>query len=102
MYLSIIQFLIIPFIIYLLGILGLVLNRNNVISMLISIELLLIAINIIFIISSIFLDDIFGQMFALMVLTVAAAESAIGLAIVVAFYRIKGSINVETIRLLKN
>jgi NADH-quinone oxidoreductase subunit K len=70
--------------------------------MLMSIELMLLAVNFNFIIFSFFLDDIVGQIFALFVLTVAAAESAIGLAILVVYYRIRGTVSIEYINLLKN
>lgn len=78
------------------------LNRKNIILMLMSIELMLLAVNLNFIIFSVFLDDIVGQIFALFVLTVAAAESAIGLAILVVYYRIRGTVSIEYINLLKN
>jgi NADH-quinone oxidoreductase subunit K len=78
------------------------LNRKNIILMLMSIELMLLAVNFNFIIFSFFLDDIVGQIFALFVLTVAAAESAIGLAILVVYYRIRGTVSIEYINLLKN
>lgn len=77
------------------------LNRKNIILMLMSIELMLLAVNFNFIIFSVFLDDIIGQIFALFVLTVAAAESAIGLAILVIYYRIRGTVSIEYINLLK-
>ncbi len=70
--------------------------------MLMSIELMLLAVNLNFIIFSVFLDDIVGQIFALFVLTVAAAESSIGLAILVVYYRIRGTVSIEYINLLKN
>lgn len=69
--------------------------------MLMSIELMLLAINFNLIVFSVFLDDIIGQIFALLILTVAAAESAIGLAILVIYYRIRGSIAIELINLMK-
>ena len=78
------------------------LNRKNIILMLMSIELMLLAVNFNFIIFSVFLDDIVGQIFALFILTVAAAESAIGLAILVVYYRIRGTVSIEYINLLKN
>jgi NADH-quinone oxidoreductase subunit K len=87
---------------FLLGIWGLVLNRKNIIVMLMSIELMLLAINLNLATYSIYLDDLVGQVFALFVLTVAAAESAIGLAILVAYFRVKGTIAVETVRVLKS
>ena len=77
-------------------------TRRNIITMLMSIELMLLAVNLNFIIFSVFLDDILGQVFALFVLTVAAAESAIGLAILVVYYRIRGTVSIEYINLLKN
>jgi NADH-quinone oxidoreductase subunit K len=69
--------------------------------MLMSIEMMLIAINLNFIVYSVYLDDILGQIFALLIITVAAAESAIGLAILVIFYRVRGNISVESLNLLK-
>jgi NADH-quinone oxidoreductase subunit K len=86
---------------FLLGIWGVFLNRKNVIIMLMSIELMLLAINLSFILFSVYLDDIMGQIFALLVLTVAGAESAIGLALLVVYYRIRRSIDVEFINILK-
>jgi len=80
---------------------GIMLNRKNIILMLMSIELMLLAVNFNFIIFSVFLDDIIGQIFALFILTVAAAESAIGLAILVIYYRIRGTVSIEYINLLK-
>jgi len=70
--------------------------------MLMSIELMLLAVNLNFVIFSVFLDDVIGQIFALFVLTVAAAESAIGLAILVVYYRIRSTVSIEYINLLKN
>ncbi|MGE8944459.1 NADH-quinone oxidoreductase subunit NuoK [Leptospira interrogans] len=84
-----------------LGIFGIFLNRKNVIIMLMSVELMLLAVNINLVAFSYFLSDLVGQVFALFVLTVAAAESAIGLAIVVVVFRNRGSIAVEDINLLK-
>lgn len=87
--------------IFFIGLAGLVSSQNNVIFMLISIEILLLAASLNFIFCSTAMGDIHGQIFALFILTIAAAESAIGLAIVVAFYRVRGSTNLETINLLK-
>ena len=84
-----------------IGVFGIFLNRKNVIVILMSIELILLAVNINFIAFSSFLGDLVGQMFALFVLTVAAAESAIGLAILVVFYRNRRTIAVEDVNLLK-
>jgi NADH-quinone oxidoreductase subunit K len=86
---------------FLLGVWGIFLNRKNIIVMLMSIELMLLAINMNFVLFSVYLDDLVGQMFALFVLTVAAAESAIGLALLVVYYRVRGTIAVEFINLLK-
>ena len=84
-----------------LGIFGIFLNRKNVIIILMSIELILLAVNINLVSFSSFLGDIIGQVFALFVLTVAAAEAAIGLAILVVFFRNRGSIAVEDINAMK-
>ncbi|MEQ1714031.1 MAG: NADH-quinone oxidoreductase subunit NuoK [Hyphomicrobium sp.] len=84
-----------------LGILGIFLNRKNVIVILMSVELMLLAVNINFVAFSHFLNDMVGQVFALFVLTVAAAEAAIGLAIVVVYYRNRGSIAVDDINMMK-
>ena len=84
-----------------LGIFGIFLNRKNVIIILMSIELILLAVNVNLVAFSAFLGDLVGQVYALLVLTVAAAEAAIGLAILVAYYRNRGSIAVEDINLMK-
>ena len=84
-----------------LGILGIFLNRKNLIIILMSIELILLAVNINLVAFSAYLGDLVGQVYALLVLTVAAAESAIGLAILVAYYRNRGSIAVEDVNLMK-
>jgi NADH-quinone oxidoreductase subunit K len=88
-------------ILFTLGIFGIFLNRKNVIIILMSIELILLAVNINLVAFSSYLGDIVGQIFALIVLTVAAAETAIGLAILVVLYRNRGSIAVEDINLMK-
>jgi NADH-quinone oxidoreductase subunit K len=88
-------------ILFTLGIFGIFLNRKNVIIILMSIELILLAVNINLVAFSTHLGDITGQIYALLVLTVAAAETAIGLAILVVFYRNRGSIAVEDINLMK-
>ena len=94
-------FLAVSMILFLLGIWGIFLNRKNIIVMLMSIELMLLAVNLNFLIFSVYLDDLIGQLFALLILTVAAAESAIGLALLVVYYRIRGTIAVEFINLMK-
>ena len=88
-------------IIFSLGMLGIFLNRKNVIVILMSVELILLAVNINLVSFSIYLQDISGQIFTMLILTVAAAEAAIGLAIIVAYYRNKGSIRVEEIDEMK-
>ncbi len=84
-----------------LGVFGIFLNRKNVIVIMMSIELILLAVNLNFVAFSAYLDDLAGQVFAMFVLTVAAAEAAIGLAIVVIYFRNRGSIEVEDISALK-
>ena len=88
-------------IIFFLGTIGIFLNRKNVIVILMSIELILLAVNINLVSFSIFLQDLSGQIFTLFILTVAAAEAAIGLAIIVVYYRNAGTIRVEEIENLK-
>ena len=88
-------------IIFSLGTLGIFLNRKNVIVILMSVELILLAVNINLVSFSIYLQDITGQIFTMLILTVAAAEAAIGLAIIVSYYRNKGSIRVEEINEMK-
>lgn len=95
------RYLLVSMILFLLGLSGIFLNRKNIIILLMSIELMLLSINFNFIIFSVFLDDILGQLFALLILTVAAAESAIGLAILVIYYRVRGTIAIEFIDLMK-
>jgi NADH-ubiquinone oxidoreductase chain 4L len=82
-------------IIFLIGILGFVLNRKNIILMLISIEIMLLAVTFMILISSLGFEDILGQIYAVYIITIAGAESAIGLGILVAFYRLRGSIAIE-------
>ena len=88
-------------IIFAIGVVGIFLNRKNVIIILMSIELILLAVNINLVSFSIYLQDIVGQVFAMFILTVAAAEAAVGLAIIVIYYKNKGSINIEQISSLK-
>ena len=88
-------------ILFTLGVLGIFVNRKNIIVILMSIELILLSVNINLVAFSTHLNDITGQVFALFVLTVAAAESAIGLAILVVFFRNRGSIAVEDVSMMK-
>ena len=88
-------------IIFAIGIVGIFLNRKNVIIILMSIELILLAVNINLVSFSIYLQNLVGQVFTMFILTVAAAEAAVGLAIIVIYYKNRGSINVEQISSLK-
>ena len=82
-------------ILFLIGILGFVLNRRNIILMLISIEIMLLAITFLILLGSLSFDDILGQTYAVYIISIAGAESAIGLGILVAFYRLRGSVAIE-------
>lgn len=95
------EYLTVGIILFILGVLGIVLNRSNLIIMLMSIELMLLSISLLFLINSIVLDNLIGQIFTIMILTVAAAETAIGLAILVAYYRIRGTIAVRSLNILR-
>ena len=95
------HYIVVSSILFVLGVLGIFLNRKNVIVILMSIELILLAVNINLVAFSTHLGDLVGQVFALLVLTVAAAEAAIGLAILVAYFRNRGSIAVEDVNLMK-
>ncbi|WP_417680036.1 NADH-quinone oxidoreductase subunit NuoK [Roseibium sp.] len=95
------HYLTVAAILFTIGIFGIFLNRKNVIVILMSIELLLLAVNINFVAFSSFLGDMMGQIFTMLVLTVAAAEAAIGLAILVVFHRNRGSIAVEDVNVMK-
>jgi NADH-quinone oxidoreductase subunit K len=88
-------------VLFTLGVFGIFLNRKNVIIILMSIELMLLAVNINLVAMSAYLNDLTGQIYALIVLTVAAAEAAIGLAIVVIYFRIRGSIAVDDINSMR-
>ena len=87
--------------IYIIGIVGIILTRKNIIIMLMSMELMLIGINLNFVIFSIYLDDIMGQIISLYILTIAAAESAIGLALLIIYYRLRGVIEINLVNMLK-
>ena len=95
------SYLTVAAILFTIGVIGIFLNRKNVIVILMSVELMLLAVNINLVAFAAHLGDLQGQVFALIVLTVAAAESAIGLAILVAYYRNRGSIAVEDINMMK-
>ena len=95
------HYVVVSSILFVLGVLGIFLNRKNVIIILMAIELILLAVNINMVAFSAELNDLQGQIFALLILTVAAAEAAIGLAILVIFYRNRGSIAVEDVNMMK-
>ncbi len=95
------HYLAVAAILFTLGIVGIFINRKNVIVILMSIELILLAVNINLVAFSTHLGDIVGQVFALLVLTVAAAEASIGLAILVVYFRNRGSIAVEDINMMR-
>ena len=95
------HYLIVAAVLFTLGVFGIFLNRKNVIIILMSIELILLAVNINLVAFSTHLNDIVGQVFALLVLTVAAAEASIGLAILVVYFRNRGSIAVEDINMMR-
>lgn len=98
---GLVHYLSLAAILFTVGVFGIFLNRKNVIIILMSVELMLLSVNINFVAFSSFLHDLTGQVFTMFILTVAAAEAAIGLAILVAFFRNKGSIAVEDISALK-
>lgn len=97
---SILNYFSFTFFLFCLGLFGIIFNRQNIIIILMSIELLLLSINLNFIFFSIYIDDIIGQVFSLLILTVAASESAIGLAIMIVFYKLSGNISIYKINLL--
>lgn len=94
-------FIILSLIMFLTGGIGIFLFRKHLINILIALELILLSINLNFIIFSCYLDDILGQIYCLIVLTVAAAESSIGLALLIIYYRLRGGISIDLINLLK-
>lgn len=95
------QYITLGFILFIIATFGIIINRKNLIVLLMCIELALLSINFILITSSSYLDNIVAELFAFYILVVAAAESAIGLSILVSFYRIKGTISVKFINLLR-
>lgn len=95
------HYLTVAAILFTLGVVGIFINRKNIIVILMSVELILLAVNLNMVAFSAQLNDLQGQVFALMILTVAAAEAAIGLAILVIFYRNRGSIAVEDVNMMK-
>ncbi|SFK13961.1 NADH-quinone oxidoreductase subunit NuoK [Methylocapsa palsarum] len=101
MMISLSRYLVVAAIMFFLGICGIILNRKNIIVILMSVELILLSVNINLVAFSAFLGDLTGQVFALFILTVAASEAAIGLAILVSYYRNRGSIAVDDINMMK-
>ena len=87
---------------FFIGVGGVVLNRTNILAILMSLEITLFSISLNFIIFSVYLDDIMGQIFAIFILAVAACESSIGLAIILVYYRVRGNIRVDQASLLKS
>lgn len=90
-------FLNITTILFFIGMLGLVLNRKNILIIIMSVELMLLAVNLNFVVFSVYLDDIIGQIFVLFILTIAATESAIGLALLTVYYNLKNTIQMDKI-----
>ena len=87
--------------VFFMSLLGIVLNRRSILITIMCIELLLLSLNLNFIIFSIYLDDMYGQLFSLFILTVAASESAIGLAIIIVYFRVRGSIAINQVPVLR-
>jgi NADH-quinone oxidoreductase subunit K len=98
---NLLYFLFITLFLFTIGTLGLVLNRKNILIIIMSIELMLLSVNLNFIIFSIYLDDIIGQLFIIFILTIAATESAIGLAILSCYYKVKNTIVIDKIKQIK-
>ena len=89
------------FTLFLLGVLGISINRSNLIILLMSIELMLLSTSLMFVVASVFYNQILGQLFTLFIFTVAAAESAIGLAIIVSYFRLRGKVSIKLLNILK-
>ncbi len=87
---------------FFIGVGGVILNRTNILAILMSLEISLFSISLNFLIFSVYLDDMIGQIFALFILTIAACESSIGLAIILVYYRVRGSIRIDQASLLKS
>lgn len=102
MYLSLGNFIIVSVTLFVIGIVGFLANRKNILLLLLALEIMLLAVNLNFVVFSVFLDDLLGQLFTLIVLTVAAAESALGLAILIVYYRVRGGIALDTVQTLRS
>jgi NADH-quinone oxidoreductase subunit K len=100
MHLGLGNFIIVSVILFIIGLVGFLVNRKNILLLLLALEIMLLAVNINFVVFSVFLDDLLGQIFTLIVLTVAAAESALGLAILIVYYRVSGGIALDTVQTL--
>jgi NADH-quinone oxidoreductase subunit K len=100
-YISLVEVLITSTLIFIIGILGIAFNRKNLIVLLMSIELMLLGVSLNFVAFSIFMENPMGQLYAMLILTLAAAESAIGLAILVVYYRIRKTISLDSIKFLR-
>lgn len=98
---SVVHYIIVSAILFTIGVSGIFLNRKNVIVILMSVELMLLAVNINFVAFSSYMQDMSGQIFTVFILTVAAAEAAIGLAILVTYFRNRGSIEVDDVNMMK-
>ena len=102
MFIFIDQFLFVSFILFTIGVFGFIFNRKNILLLLLALEIMLLSVNFNFVFFSVYIDDIFGQIFTLIVLVVAAAESSLGLAIFISYYRIRGGIALDSVQLLRS
>ena len=102
MYLSLGNFIIVSVTLFTIGLVGFLVNRKNILLLLLALEIMLLAVNINFVVFSVFLEDLLGQVFTLIVLSVAAAESALGLAILIVYYRVRGGIALDTVQTLRS
>ena len=96
------QIFVILTLVFFIGVCGVVLNRTSILAVLVSLEVSLLAVSLNFLIFSIFLDDVMGQVFSLYIISIAACESSVGLAIILSYYRVKGSIRIDEASLLKS
>lgn len=95
-----IKYILVSVIIFMISFFGLIYNKKSILIILISIELILLSVNILFIVFSIYLDDIVGQIFTIFILTIAAAETSIGLSLLLVFYKVRGNILIDNFNLL--
>jgi NADH-quinone oxidoreductase subunit K len=102
MYFGLCNFIIVSVTLFIIGLVGFLANRKNILLLLLALEIMLLAVNLNFVVFSVFLDDLLGQLFTLIVLTVAAAESALGLAILIVYYRVRGGIALDTVQTLRS